>query len=229
MAFGRDGTQEVNVISVKGEGTVAAKPDTATVIVGVTTEQKDLVSAQQQNARDAERLVQAMLGTGITPENIRTSDYRVESVYDFKEGAQLFRGYKVTHLFQTKITDLQKVGTKIDTAVQNGANFVSDIHFTSSNRDALYNQALTLAVKNAYQKASTISTAIGVKLNPVPLTIIEGPEQPQPFHEFHTPMVKGISTTPIQPGQLFIEATITAKYGVLKHGDGSSASLKRLD
>jgi len=213
MAIGRDGTEERRIITVKGEGTVTAEPDTATVVIGVTTENKDLVEAQQQNAREAAKLVKALLGSGIPAENIRTSEYRVESVYDYKEGVQIFRGYKVTHLFQVKMTDLAKVGTIVDAAIQSGANYVSDIQFTNSRKENLYNEALALAVKNAAQKAATISTAIGVKLIPVPLTVTEGTEQPRPYTEYHTPMVKGISTTtPIQPGQLLIEATITARY-----------------
>lgn len=213
MAIGRDGAQEANIISVKGEGTVLAEPDTAKVTVGVTTEQKDLVEAQQQNARDAANLVKAVLKSGIPPENIRTSDYRIESVYDYKEGVQLFRGYKITHLFQVKTSDLGKVGALVDTAVQSGANYVSDIQFTNSRKEALYNEALELAVKNAAHKATTISKSIGANLNSVPLTVTEGTQQPTPYSEYHTPMVKGISTTtPIQPGQLIIEAAITVKY-----------------
>ncbi|CEG27809.1 SIMPL domain-containing protein [Bacillus sp. B-jedd] len=224
MAIGRDGAQEANIIIVKGEGTVSAEPDTAKVTVGVTTEQKDLVEAQQQNARDAANLVKALLGSGIPPENIRTSDYRIESVYDYKEGAQLFRGYKITHLFQVKTSDLGKVGALVDNAVQNGANYVSDIQFTNSRKDDLYNEALELAVKNAAQKAVTISQAIGANLNPVPLTVTEGFQQPIPYSEYHTPMVKGISTTtPIQPGQLLIEADITVKYR-FEAADGSVAN-----
>ncbi|RDU35159.1 hypothetical protein DRW41_19635 [Neobacillus piezotolerans] len=212
MAVDRQGEFVDKKIRVRGEGTVTIRPDTATVVVGVSTEEKDLVSGQQQNARESSRIVNALLGLGIPAENIRTSDYRIESMYDYKEGMQIFRGYKVTHLLQVRVTDLEKAGTIVDTAVRNGANYVSDIQFITSQHDAYYREALALAVQNAYEKAKTISTALGVKLNPVPVSVIEGNDFPRPVHEYHTPMVKGVSTTQIQPGKLTIEASVTSDY-----------------
>ncbi|WP_059171091.1 SIMPL domain-containing protein [Bacillus sp. FJAT-27445] len=212
MHFEKQGAVDEKKIRVKGEGTVTTRPDSATAVVGVSTEQMDLVGGQQQNALAVSKVINSLLGLGIPAENIRTSDYRIESMYDYKEGTQIFRGYKITHLLQVRITDLEKVGIVIDSAVQNGANYVSDIQFTSSKRDAFYKEALTLAVKNAYEKAMTISNALGVRLNPVPLSVIEGNESPRPFQEYHTSMVKGISTTQIQPGQLLVEAYVTSEY-----------------
>ncbi|WP_316569656.1 SIMPL domain-containing protein [Neobacillus sp. YIM B06451] len=202
------------IIRVKGEGMVTTRPDLATVVIGVSTEQKDVAAGQQQNARDSSRVVNALLGLGIPTGNIRTFDYRIESMYDFKEGMQIFRGYKITHLLQVKVTDLEKAGTVIDTAVRNGANYVSDIHFTASKQEAYYKEALTLAVQNAYEKAKTIGMALGVKLNPVPVSVIEGNDFPRPVTEYHTPMVKGISTTQIQPGKLTIEAAVISEYHI---------------
>ncbi|WP_053367092.1 SIMPL domain-containing protein [Bacillus sp. FJAT-27245] len=212
MPIDTEGPSIGKTIRVKGEGTATTRPDLATAVIGVSTEQTDLVAGQQQNARESTWVVNALLALGIPAGNIRTFDYRIESLYDFKEGVQIFRGYKVTHLLQVKITDLDKAGTVIDTAVRNGANYVSDIHFTTSKQDAYYKEALALAVQNAYEKAKTISAALGVKLNPVPLKVIEGNEFPRPVTEFHTPMVKGISTTQIQPGKLTIEAAVISEY-----------------
>lgn len=212
MAIDRQGTATEKRIRVKGEGTVTTRPDMATAIVGVSTEQKDVAAGQQQNARESSRVVNALLGLGIPAGNIRTSDYRIESLYDYKEGMQIFRGYKITHLLQVKMDDLEKAGAVVDTAVRNGANYVSDIQFTTSKQDAYYKEALGLAVQNAYEKAQTIGTSLGVKLNPVPISVIEGHDYPRPVPEYHTPMVKGISTTQLQPGKLTIEAMVTSEY-----------------
>ncbi|ALC89979.1 hypothetical protein AM500_09480 [Bacillus sp. FJAT-18017] len=209
--FERQSNLKKDIIQVQGEGSVAASPDTATVTVGVSTEVQDLVQGQQQNARAVAAVIQSIQQTGIPSENIKTLDYRIESVYDYKDGVQTFRGYKITHLLQVTISDLEKVGTVVDTAVQNGANYISDIAFTAKRKEGLYNEALELAVRNSFNKAKTIAGAINVALDSVPVQVEEN-RIARPLMEYQVPMVKGATSTPIQPGQLLIEATITAIY-----------------
>jgi uncharacterized protein len=206
-------TEKANRILVTGEGIIEARPDTATVILGVSNEVKDLVEGQQQNASMVSTIIHELLKISILPENIQTSDYRIEPVYDYKEGVQTFRGYKITHLLQVRISNLEKIGIVVDTAVKNGANYVSDIRFSASKREGLYKQALTMAVNDAYEKASTISFALKVTLDPTPVSLVEETREARPFTEYKAPMVLGISTTtPIQPGQLFVEARVRAEY-----------------
>ncbi|WP_043932812.1 SIMPL domain-containing protein [Bacillus sp. EB01] len=210
--FERQSNLKKDIIQVQGEGSVAASPDTATVTVGVSTEVQDLVQGQQQNARAVAAVIQSIQQTGIPAENIKTLDYRIESVYDYKDGVQTFRGYKITHLLQVTISDLEKVGTVVDTAVQNGANYISDIAFTAKRKEGLYNEALELAVRNSFNKAKTIAGAINVALDSVPVQVTEENRIARPLMEYQVPMVKGATSTPIQPGQLLIEATVTAIY-----------------
>jgi uncharacterized protein len=210
--FERQSNLKKDIIQVQGEGSVAASPDTATVTVGVSTEVQDLVQGQQQNARAVAAVIQSIQQTGIPSENIKTLDYRIESVYDYKDGVQTFRGYKITHLLQVTISDLEKVGTVVDTAVQNGANYISDIAFTAKRKEGLYNEALELAVRNSFNKAKTIAGAINVALDSVPVQVTEENRIARPLMEYQVPMVKGATSTPIQPGQLLIEATVTAIY-----------------
>ncbi|OCA91060.1 hypothetical protein A8F94_04140 [Bacillus sp. FJAT-27225] len=205
-------TKNRDTIEVTGEGSVAATPDTATVTVGVSTEVKDLVQGQQQNARIISAVIQALLQIGLPAETIRTLDYRIESVYDYKDGVQHFRGYKITHLLQVTITDLEKIGIVVDTAVQSGANTVSDITFSVKKKEEFYNEALILAIENAFNKAQTIAMAIKITLDPVPVMVTEVNRSVRPLMEYHVPMVKGATSTPIKSGQLTIEATVTALY-----------------
>jgi uncharacterized protein len=201
-----------NRIIVTGEGEVAVQPNTASVNFGVITEDKELIPAQQQNSITGTKLIDALVSMGIDKNNIKTFDYRIESDYDYDQGKQIFRGYKVTHILQVNIDDLSSVGSVVDTAVQNGANYVANVQFTAKSKESYYNQALSLALKNAANKAITIANTINVSLFPTPLLIIEGGGgNVQPFESQQT-FVKGASTTQLEPGQLIIKATISAEY-----------------
>ncbi len=95
-----------HIMKVSGEGEIAVQPDTASINLGVMTENKKLIAAQQQNSQDMTKVIQELLSIGITKNNLQTFDYRIESDYDFDQGKQIFRGYKITNLLQVKIDDL---------------------------------------------------------------------------------------------------------------------------
>ncbi|WHY76019.1 SIMPL domain-containing protein [Neobacillus sp. WH10] len=201
-----------NLIKVRGEGELAIQPDSASVNLGVITENKELLTAQQQNSIEVTKVINALLGLGIPQNQIQTIDYRIESNYDYEQGKQIFRGYKITHLLQVKIDDLSLVGKVVDTAVQNGVNYVSNVQFTAKNKEVFYQQALVLALNNAIEKAKTIAEALNVTLIPTPSLVVEGGNMVQPYFHPSETYLKGISSTQFEPGQIKVTATISAEF-----------------
>ncbi|MEH7178692.1 SIMPL domain-containing protein [Neobacillus vireti] len=201
-----------NIIKVNGEGEIAVQPDTATVNLGVVTHSKELMEAQQQNSIIATQVIHSLIALGIDKNQIKTVDFRIEPEYDFSSGKQIFQGYKITHILQVKIDDLSLIGKVVDTAIDNGANHAANVHFTSRYKDAFYQQALAMALNNASNKAKTIADTLGVTLNPVPILVVEGGDSIQPFESQHVAFAKGAGSTPIQPGQLLIRASISTEY-----------------
>jgi uncharacterized protein len=201
-----------NIIKVKGEGEIAVQPDTASVNLGVVTESKELIDAQQQNSIVGNKVIDSLIALGIDRNQIQTFDYRIEPNYDYDQGKQIFRGYKVTHILEVKIDDLSIIGKVVDTAVQNGANYVANVQFTTRYKDAYYQQALVMALNNALSKAKTIANTIKVTLNSTPLFVTEGTDVIQPFESHQVAFAKGGSSTQILPGQLLIKASIAAEF-----------------
>lgn len=202
-----------NVMKVTGDAEVAVRPDSASVNLGVISENKELISTQQENSMQTNNVVQSLLSLGVNQDDIQTVDYRIESNYDYVEGKQVFRGYKVTHLLKVKINDVSKIGTVVDQAVQNGANYVSNVEFTSGNQDLYYQQALVLALNKAIEKAKTIAGTLKVTLIPVPILVVEeGRNTVQPLHQQPELFSKAISTTQLEPGQIQVRANILAEF-----------------
>lgn len=201
-----------HLIKVSGEGELAIPPDSASVNIGVITDGKQLIAAQQQNSLEVTKVIDALTALGISKNNIQTFDYRIESVYDYDQGKQIFRGYKITHILQIKLEDLSLVGKIVDTAVQNGVNFVSNVQFTVKNKDAFYKQALVLAVNNATDKAKTIARSLNVELIPIPSVIVEGGSTVQPIFNQLGTFVKASTSTQLEPGQIIIKAEVIAEF-----------------
>jgi hypothetical protein len=201
-----------HLIKVIGEGELAIQPDSASVNLGVITENKELIAAQQQNSQKATTVINSLLALGIPQSQLQTFDYRIESDYDYDQGKQIFRGYKITHILQVKIEDLSMVGKVVDTAVQNGVNYVANVQFTAKNKDSFYQQALVLALNNATEKAKTIASTLNVSLLETPSLVVEGGNTVQPFYPQPQTMVKGISSTQFEPGQIVVKANIAAEF-----------------
>lgn len=199
-------------IRVAGEGILAVQPDQAEVSLGVSSEGMELQKVQQENGTAITKIIQAVQNEGVKAEDIQTIEYSIYPVYDFVNNVQTLRGYKVNHILNIPVTDIQNVGLVVDIAVSNGANTVSNISFSISNRAIVYQQALAMAVENAILKASTIAQKLQIRLITPPFQIIENTQgnglPPSPYGD----MVKSAATTPVSPGTLDVKAAITARF-----------------
>lgn len=199
-------------LKVSGEGTISVSPDQVSVTMGAKTEKKSLQEAQSENAMIIANVITALVELGIAKENIQTVIYRIETLYDYKDGVQLFRGYSVNHQLQVKIEQIELTGQLVDLAVSQGANTVSNIEFTVARPEAYYNEALKLALQKAYLKALILTSQLAVTLNPIPFKIEEFSKKAAPPMPYSTKLIAQAEATPIQPGEITITATITVDY-----------------
>ncbi|MFG6116540.1 SIMPL domain-containing protein [Halobacillus sp. MO56] len=207
----RNTTEKPWTMKVTGTGMVAAAPDQAVIITGVETENMSLQEAQSANSASIQRIMEALIRAGIPESQIQTSEFRINPVYDFKEGEQVFRGYKVTNLLKITLYDMTVIGSIIDTATANGANIVRGVEFSLQHTDVIYNQALTEALRQAEQKAQTIARSLHATLNALPHSVIESPDSSQPSPFFKATALQA-APTPIEPGQLVIKADVLVSY-----------------
>ncbi|MBK3494995.1 SIMPL domain-containing protein [Viridibacillus sp. YIM B01967] len=201
----------LRVITVTGNGKVAVQASYVQLQIEVSTEGKDVSEAQKENAIIMNRVIQSILALNIPREDIQTAAYNISPNYDFIEGKQVFRGYEVTNALTVKVTDISRVGTVIDTAVQNGANRISSIQFRIENADIYYQQALSLALQNAQTKAKTIAETMRLPLLPQPIEIVEESNTGPVLYKA-VAMADQTISTPIEQGKITISATVMVKF-----------------
>lgn len=195
-------------LKTNGTATIKVEPNIAIVNLGVVTEDMNLEKAQRENAIKVTSIINELLKFGISKEDISTFTYNIEPQYDYIEGKQVFRGYRVTNILSVTIKDLSKVGQIIDAAVSKGANRVDNIKFTVENPSLYYNKALSLAIMNAINKARQVENTLKVSMFKIPYKIIEqsSTENVQELASF-----KALAAaTPILPGQITITSNIEA-------------------
>lgn len=198
-------------IEVTGTGTLAAEPDRAVITLGAVTEGNLLQKVQLDNASIIAAVIGALIEKGVPRNQIQTNEFRIDIVYDFPDGKQTFRGYRVTHLLQITTDRVRETGLLVDAAVAAGANIVNGIRFTTSQPDAYIARALSLAVRSAQVKAQAIASTIGAILPASPSEVIELPRQGEPI-PYQAALFKSGGGTPIEPGMLTVEAAVRVRY-----------------
>lgn len=195
-------------MKVTGNGRIKAVPDTALVNLGIITENVSLERARRENAIRSNAVVNLLNTMGITSKQINTDSYIIEPMYDFIDGRQTFKGYRVSNILSVTVTDIATIGNVIDKATSAGVNRVDNISFTLADPGDYYDKALNLAINDALHKANEIADSLDVELREVPCRIIEQTAGATPYN---AALVKlSAPSTPILPGQLEITASITA-------------------
>lgn len=197
-----------NIMTVTGGGSITAIPDIAVIRLGTMTTGDMLSNVQEDNARISQMILEGLRQLGIT--DIKTYQYNVDKLYEYENGTRIDRGYFVRNIFEIRTDMLDMAGSIIDTAVSLGANLVELISFEVSKIDQYYLEALNLALKNATDKAKSISNELGAMLNPLPKSIVENSGQPVPIAR--TFYGEGQITTPIEPGTTQIEASVVLEF-----------------
>lgn len=198
-----------NTMTLLGEGKITAEPDIATIRLGVQTTGENLTITQSENAQLSQSILQALYDFGIS--DIKTHQYTIEKQYVYENGTRIDKGYMVRNIIEFKMDNMNQIGMVIDTAVYHGANVVEAISFEVSDSNLYYQQALNLAVANAIQKARSISKNFGLVKDPLPIRIVENSSSPIPYSQFNT-LREGRTTTPIEPGNIQIDASVTVDF-----------------
>ncbi|MED1560433.1 hypothetical protein AJ85_20215 [Alkalihalobacillus alcalophilus ATCC 27647 = CGMCC 1.3604] len=196
---------------VFGTGEVSATPDQSVIQLGVETEGSLVETVQVENGEKMNQIISALQQLGVPANDIRTIEYQLIPMYDYQDGQQVFRSYRLTHIVQITLDQIDLTGEVVDAAVLNGANRVQSIQFTLQDEKAAYDEALLLAVADVTRKATVLTAEIGVHLDKVPIAIKELSAPVQPF----TPRIHSFeasSQTPVQLGQLQVQANVEAVY-----------------
>ena len=98
---------KTHTLQVSGSETLQAAPDQATITLGVITEDQDPQQAQQANSQSISQVITALQSIGISDEQLKTSEYRIDPQYDYIDGKEMFKNYKVHYIIQVQTTDIE--------------------------------------------------------------------------------------------------------------------------
>jgi uncharacterized protein len=217
-----DSSDNDKVIHSTGTGNVIGTPDRAQVTFSVQTENIDVKQAQADNAVQMNKVIDALVGTGLPRDALKTTGYNIYPVYEESTGilTPKVKTYRVTNTLTVTLHDVSKTGEVIDVAVANGINQADSIQFMLSDEQSqvLRTQALQKAVTRARSDADTVAAALGSSVTGVKNADISAGYSPVLFQNYQYDAVgaamKSAAPTPVQPGDITVSATITVTYNI---------------
>ena len=203
-------------LSVTGVGEIKAKPDMATINVGVTTSENTAAAALEKNTQSMQAIFEAMESMGIADVDIQTSGFSVNPRYrryNDRETPPEISGYEVFNTVSVTIRNLDDLGGALDRFVTIGANQINGIQFGFADPKDLQDAAKQAAIKEARRNADLYAAAAGVKVGQV-ISINVG-FVPGPMPKFERAMsFDAGAAVPIAPGQQTVSAQVSVVYEI---------------
>lgn len=227
-----DGGTENSTIQVAGSGSAEAEPNQAEVRVEVVATAPDAAAARRKLARNTTRMRDALEGVGVADDQVTTLRYDIRRDHrrPRREGEEPEVRYRAAHSYEITLSDTERVGTVIDTAVRNGATEVDDIRFTLSTdrRRELEADARAAAMADARSKARSLAATENLTVTGVEV-IRTGGGGPRPVDAEGAAMATPTAAPPsdIESGPVTVVTTVRVVYRAAPEDGETSTSRSR--
>jgi uncharacterized protein YggE len=216
-----DESEKQSSMTILGEAEVRAKPDIATVTIGVAQ-----TAATAEEAVDAMNSALAAVLAGIRSQGVEDRDiqtarlslqpiYRpppAPSVEPHDPSAEI-TGYRAVSLVSVTVRELERTGSVVDAAMAGGANQIGGIRFGLADAKTIERKALIDALADANVKAQAAATAAGVQLGSVH-SITEFSAAAPRADAIDLAPVGSLAGTPVEAGELRIRAQVRVVYEI---------------
>ncbi|HKP52095.1 MAG TPA: SIMPL domain-containing protein [Chloroflexia bacterium] len=212
-------TGKVPQITVRGSGSITAKPDMLVVNVGASYQESTIKATQTKVSAAMDAMAAKLKAAGIEEKDYRTVQYTVEPVMDYGSandkgmmGVPKLTGFRVTSMLEVTFRDPLKAPDVLDQLVSAGANTLYNVGYTFSNPDRLSQQAYENAVKDAEARATRLAGLSNLTLGKVVSVTEANANVPGPVYYDKGGLGAGGASGPIFPGQQSVQVDVIVTY-----------------
>ena len=161
------------IIKVKGIGTVSAKPDLIIITMELDTTEFDYQTTMEKAASELDALRTALISAGYEKDSLKTTDFNINTDYKSIEDSRgnwkrKFIGYKCTHKLKLEFDfSMERLNKTLSAIALCPAKPKLEINFSIKDKNAVSEQLLQSAVKNASEKAAVLAQAANLSLGAI--------------------------------------------------------------
>ena len=193
-----------STIEVMGNARVMTMPNVATVTFAVETNSIRAQLAVRENAKQTDKLLNALKDLGREKVKIKTTNFSLTPVYD-KDNRFQPRGYRVTNTVIVETKEIDQVGTFIDEASKVGVSRIGSLTFGTDGEEKLRKEAAVQALNQAKEIAADLAKAAGLSIKKI-VRISYTPRGPAPLLRMEA--MAAAARTPIEVGEITLEESV---------------------
>lgn len=211
----------VPTINVVGSAEKQINADYALLRLGISTMGSSVNEAKVKNDKIMSDLISRLAQVGVSKQEVQTANFSVNPTYAYNNAngtSPSITGYTISNTVAVKISDLKKVATVIDESAKAGANEINYLNFEANRSQALDDQLVEEAIKNARHKAEVIAKALGRTLGPIQSVNTYNNRDLYTVQRSDSFAYKASalsSTTPIEAGSLTAQKEVSITYTLL--------------
>lgn len=162
----------MRTIRVTGKGQIKVHPDMTRIVITLEGKNFDYSITLKRSSEATEKLKDLLLPFGFERSDLKTLSFGVDSEYvSYKEKDEYkrrFDGYKYTHVLKVEFdSDNKRLGKILYALANCSLNPEFRIGYTVKDQEAVKNELLGKAVKDAVAKAGVLAGAAGLKLGEI--------------------------------------------------------------
>lgn len=159
----------MRTICVTGKGLLKLSPDTTRIGINLQGLEQDYSEALRRSSEETGFLQQLLTAFGFQPKDLKTLDFSVDTEYESEQEngvyRQRFAGYRFRHAMKLDFpSDDELLGRLLYALANCDLHPELSLSYTVSDPEKAKNALLSLAVRDAREKALVLSTAAGAEL-----------------------------------------------------------------
>lgn len=148
------------VLNVNAQGISEARPDLATITVGVVTQGRTAQAALEENTQRMTRLLETLRREGLAERDIQTDSVNVGQ----QRRQRIVAGYQATNSVRVRVRAIETTGRVLEAIVATGGNRVQRIVLSHQDPLAQLDIARRNAVAEARRRAELYASALGSRV-----------------------------------------------------------------
>lgn len=150
-------------ITVSGTAEVKVVPDEIHISVGVETRDPDLNTAKNQHDERMKSALGFLKTSGVPEKDIQTDYVNITPEFNYDTSRVKPVVYVVRKSIEIKLTSVTNIESVLTGLLNNGANYVHNVDFRTTQLRAHRDEARAMAIRAAREKAEALAKELGVK------------------------------------------------------------------
>ncbi|HOR12732.1 MAG TPA: SIMPL domain-containing protein [Clostridia bacterium] len=205
--------RDERILAVMGNGELEVAPDLLWAEFAVETLAGTANEAHEQNSLKISAVIDAIQSIGVAREDIKITETVILPKNGNDKSLAQTSEYAASNTIVVKTEKVEKAGGLVSEAVKAGAEKLLRFEFALLDAKKPYQEAITLAVTDAYEKAHIMSLASDFDLLG-PLSIKEISEHPSmlSYPVLPNEQESTINNAPVQSGRILVTAQVSIEF-----------------